>query len=195
MVYGDLQFFDIIIFAAIAAFLIFRLRNVLGKRTGLQKTPQQSSQPTNENNNVQKNTQAPELPENFVKLKTAYELLENFDHNAFLDGAKAAFETIIVAFNNGDKKTLKPLLVPNVYKSFEQAIDADNINKNYQFYSLNIESIDDVKVANQIITITIKFISEQFKDNDEKTVVKKQDLWTFEKDIKSKNPAWLLSAT
>jgi hypothetical protein len=39
MVYGDLQFFDIIIFAAIAVFIIYRLRSVLGKRTGFQKKP------------------------------------------------------------------------------------------------------------------------------------------------------------
>ena len=37
MLYGDLQFFDIIIFAAIAGFIIYRLRSVLGKRTGFQK--------------------------------------------------------------------------------------------------------------------------------------------------------------
>ena len=195
MVYGDLQFFDIIIFAAIAAFLIFRLRNVLGKRTGLQKTPQQSSQPTNENNNVQKNTQAPELPENFVKLKTAYELLENFDHNAFLDGAKAAFETIIVAFNNGDKKTLKSLVSKDVYTAFVSAIDSSSNNPNSQFYSLVVDSIEDAKAENGKITISVRFISEQMIDNKEDSIVKNQDVWVFEKPIKSSSPAWILIST
>ena len=51
MVYGDLQFFDIIIFAAVAAFIIYRLRGVLGKRTGFQKKPKRKIQ-----NKLQKNT-------------------------------------------------------------------------------------------------------------------------------------------
>ena len=106
-----------------------------------------------------------------------------------------AFESIINAFNKGDKKTLKSLLTPEVFKSFETAIDSNKIDSDYQFYSLNIEKIESVIVEENYIKICIKFISEQFKNNDENTVVKKQDVWTFQKHIKSKNPNWLLSST
>ena len=131
----------------------------------------------------------------FSKLKIAYEKINDFDHNQFLDGAKIAFETIINAFNKGDKKTLKPLLTKEVFQSFEEAISKNSINKDYQFYSLNIEKIEDVIFESGNIKICVKFISEQFKNDDENTILKKEDTWTFEKPINSKNPNWLLSST
>ena len=195
MVYGDLQIFDIIVFAGIAVFLVFRLRNVLGKRTGFEKKTDSrvGHQPTKTKET--KTNKVPELEEKISTLKTAYETINDFDHKKFLEGAKRAFETIINAFNKGDKKTLKKLVTGSVFKTFEEAIDAKNTNPDHQFYSLNIESVEKVFVEGKRIKICIKFVSEQFKNNDENTVVKKQDNWTFEKVIKSKDPNWLLSST
>ena len=137
----------------------------------------------------------PELNDNIAELSKAYEILDNFDHKNFIDGAKLAFETIINSFNKGDKKTLKRLLTKEVYLVFEKEINNNNIDLNSQLFSLNIEKIDSVVVKNGIIKIGIKFISEHFKNNDETTVTKKQDLWTFEKPTNSKDPNWLLSST
>lgn len=195
MVYGDLQIFDIIIFAGIAIFLVFRLRNALGKRSGFEKNLERKN---NQNSFEEKKTEInifPELEKNLSKLKTAYETIDGFEHKNFLEGAKSAFEIIINAFNRGDKKILKKLLTNEVYKSFEEAIDNNKTNPNSQFYSLNIENVEDVRVEDDHIKICIKFISEQYKDNDENTVVKKQDIWTFEKTINSNDPNWLLSST
>ena len=119
----------------------------------------------------------------------------NFDHKKFIDGAKLAFELIINSFNSGDKKALKKLLTKDVFLIFEKEIDMSNINPKNQFFSLNIEKIESVIVEKNTIKISIKFISEQFKNNDETTIVKKQDVWTFEKHINSSNPNWLLSST
>ena len=195
MVYGDLQIIDLIVFAGIAIFLVFRLRGVLGRRTGLEKNPDKGvgAQPTKTKETTAKNI--PELEEKISKLKTAYETINDFNHKKFLEGAKRAFETIINAFNKGDKKSLKKLVTEDVFKSFEEAIDEKNTDPDYQFYSLNIERIEKVFVEGNRIKICIKFISEQFKNNDENTVVKKQDSWTFEKNISSKDPNWLLSST
>ena len=195
VIYGDLQIFDIIIFAGIAVFLVFRLRKVLGKRTGFEKKTNNNvgAQPTKTKETTVNSI--PELEEKISKLKTAYETINDFNHKNFLEGAKRAFETIINAFNKGDKKTLKKLVTEDVFKSFEEAIDAKNIDPDYQFYSLNIEGIEKVFVERNRIKICIKFISEQFKNNDENTAVKKQDSWTFEKTISSKDPNWLLSST
>ena len=195
MVYGDLQFLDIVIFAGIAVFLVFRLRNVLGKRTGFEKATQENKHEKSPEKNTKVDKITPELTENISKLKIAYETISGFDHKQFLEGAKLAFETIINAFNKGDKKILKTLLTPKVFKYFEEAIDSKNIDPNYQFFSLNIESVEDVIVDSDNIQICVKFISEQFKNNDENTVIKKQDTWTFQKSIKSSNPNWLLSST
>ena len=195
MVYGDLQIFDIIVFAGIAVFLVFRLRNVLGKRIGFEKKLQKNvnTRPSKTKENTTKNI--PELDEKISKLITAYEIISDFDHKNFLEGAKIAFEAIINSFNKGDKNTLKKLVTKNVFKTFEEEIDEKKINSNYQFYSLNIESVEKVFVEGNHIKICIKFISEQFKNNDENTVVKKQDSWTFEKTVSSKDPNWLLSST
>ena len=195
MVYGDLQIFDIIIFAGIAVFLFFRLRRVLGKRTGFEKKRDNNAGAQLAETKGTPVNNIPELEEKISKLKTAYETINDFNHKKFLEGAKRAFETIINAFNKGDKKTLKKLVTEGVFKSFEEAIDAKNINPDYQFYSLNIERIEKVFVEGSRIKICVKFISEQFKNNDENTVVKKQDSWTFEKTISSKDPSWLLSST
>jgi len=195
MVYGDLQIFDIVIFAGIAIFLVLRLKKVLGKRTGFEKKRKQNTNPLSIEKGEEIKKEAPELEEKYSKLKKAYESIDDFDHVVFLDGAKIAFETIITAFNKGDKKTLKSLLTQDVFKSFEVAVDSNKNDPDYQFYSLNIENIEDVKVVGNYIKICIKFISEQFKNNDENTAVKKLDIWTFEKRIKSKDPNWLLSST
>ncbi len=195
MIYGDLQIFDIVVFAAIAVFLVFRLRNVLGKRTGFEKKFDNGADVQLTKTKETTVNNIPELEEKISKLKTAYETINDFNHKKFLEGAKRAFETIISAFNKGDKKTLKKLVTENVFKSFEEAIDAKNINPDYQFFSLNIERIEKVFVEGNRIKICIKFISEQFKNNDENTVVKKQDSWTFEKTISSKDPNWLLAST
>ena len=148
MVYGDLQFFDIIIFAAIAAFIIYRLRSVLGKRTGFQKK-------TNQQEFVKKETKPqqhkiPKLAENEKKLEVLKMKTSSFDHKVFLEGAKKAFEIIITAFNKGDKKTLKSLVSKDVYTAFENAIDSKSNNPNSQFYSLVVDGVEnDFDVPNQ----------------------------------------------
>ena len=193
MVYGDLQVFDLIIFLGIAVFLIYRLRNVLGKRTGFEgqkNTPETKNIKTE---NIKKFT--PQLKDNETKLSVAYEVLSDFDHKKFFEGAKFAFETIINAFNKGDKKTLKNLLTKEAFLSFEEAIDRQDNNPNFQFYSLVIDAVEDVVVVKEIINITLKFTSEQFRDNDESTIIKKQDVWTFQKKINSKSLSWFLSST
>ena len=100
MVYGDLQIFDLIIFAGIAIFLIYRLRNVLGRRTGFQGQKNTIETKNNKVENIKKFE--PQLKDNETKLFLAYETLSDFDHKKFLEGAKFTFETIINAFNKGE---------------------------------------------------------------------------------------------
>lgn len=193
MVNGNLGILDILIFAGVAAFLIYRLRNVLGKRTGFEKKSIEeevfsSKKDTNKKEDYQ-------LKDNEVRLSDVYDVIPDFDHKIFLDNAKYAFETIINAFNKSDKKTLKNLLTKDVYVSFDKAINESQNNPNFQFYSLAVDSVEDVLVVSKTVSITIKITSEQFKDGDESTVIKKQDTWTFQKDIDSKSPIWLLSST
>ena len=195
MLYGDLQFFDIIIFAAIAGFIIYRLRSVLGKRTGFQKEQSRTSPNYKEDEQKQKIQKIPSLLDNQLKLENVYKKVGDFDHKQFLDGAKKAFEIIITAFNNGDKKTLKSLVSKDVYLAFEKAIDEKTNNPESQFYSLIVEGIADAKVENNTISISVNFISEQMLNNDEGSIVKNKDTWTFEKPVNSSSPIWILTQT
>jgi len=193
MIYGDLQFFDIIVFAAIAIFLIYRLRSVLGKRTGFQKT--QTVQEAKKETHTNDQNPTPQLKESEQKLSAVYLKNKNFDHKQFLEGAKKAFELIITSYNEGNKKTLKELVSKEVFYAFEKSIDEKTNDPNSQFYSLVVDGVENAIVENNTMKITLKFTSEQFKNNDEGSITKKQDTWTFEKKIDSKNPAWILTST
>ena len=192
MVQGDLQFFDIIIFAVIAVFIIYRLRSVLGKRTGFQKNNQQELIKKQDKVEPKK---IPQLRENEQKLETVYKHVDSFDHRIFLEGAKKAFEIIITAFNNGDKNTLKNLVSKDVFSAFEKAIDTGTNNPGSQFYSLVVEGVEDAKVENGKIIISVNFISEQIFGDNEDDVIKNKDTWVFEKPISSSGPAWTLIST
>ena len=127
----------------IAIFLVFRLRSVLGKRSGYDKTIERPKQNNTQEKNTEPQRPAPELKENFSKLNAAYETINDFDHKQFLEGAKMAFETIINAFNKGDKKTLKTLLTIDVFKKFEEAIDTkkiENLQKDKGFVALGLKT-------------------------------------------------------
>ena len=193
MVYGDLQFFDIIIFGVIAIFIIYRLRSVLGKRIGFQKNLNQQEFVKKESKPEQ--VKIPQLKENEQKLEEVYKKVSSFDHKIFLDGAKKAFEIIITAFNKGDKKTLKNLVSKDVYTAFETAIDSGSNNPNSQFYSLVIESVEDAKVEGGTISIAVNFISEQIVSDNEESVLKNNDTWVFEKPESSSGPEWKLVST
>jgi len=193
MVYGDLQFFDIIIFAVIAVFIIYRLRSVLGKRTGFQKN-------INQQEFVKKETKPteikiPQLKESEQKLEAVYKKISSFNHKEFLEGAKKAFEIIITAFNKGDKSTLKNLVSKDVYNAFEGAINSGSNNPNSQFYSLVIDGVEDAKVEGGKISIAVNFTSEQILSDNEDSIVKNKDTWVFEKPESSTGPAWLLVST
>ncbi len=193
MLYGDLQFFDIIIFAVIAVFIIYRLRSVLGKRTGFQK--QNNDQRFETKGPTKQKVQIPQLKESEKKFENIYTKNTTFDHKSFLEGAKKAFEIIITAFNKGDKATLKSLVSKDVYNAFENAINNGSNNPNSQFYSLVVEGIEDAKVENGKIIIAVNFISEQILSDNEKDIIKNKDTWVFEKPENSNGPAWTLIST
>ena len=82
-----------------------------------------------------------------------------------------------------------------MFAAFEKAINNKNNNPSSQFYSLVIDGVEEARLENNIIKITLRFTSEQFTNNDENTVIKKQDVWTYEKKADSKSPEWILTST
>ncbi len=191
------EYIDIILLAMIAGFIFLRLRGILGKRTGFDgKTPQQYEEFL-KNVNVKQNK--------FNK--------ENFDKKAqeeFLNGAKIAYETIITDFSDGDNKltTSKPLLSKKIFEQFMESLkerDKQGHSAEITFIGVNSAEIKEHKKINEILEVTVNFVSEMItciRDKDKKIVsgspdkIKKvYDTWTFSRDTKSNNPNWLLIET
>jgi predicted lipid-binding transport protein (Tim44 family) len=183
---GDLpQYFDIILFAMVAAFLILRLRSVLGRRTGHEKRPDSFVRPTDPRpaervgdktgNNViplgaRGPATQPPLPTTTPAdaVAAGIERLRSvdpgFEPAAFLEGARTAFEMIVAAFAAGDRIRLRPLLSDEVYKPFSDAIDErEAASETLETRILNLKSIDiaEVALAGRIARVTVKFVSDQ----------------------------------
>ena len=188
------EYIDIILLAMIAGFIFLRLRGILGKRTGFEGKSAPQFQEVLKNIN----------PENLTKKK------ENFDEKAkkdFLNGAKIAYETIITDFSDSDNilTKSKPLLSKKIHDQFNTALK-ERGSKGYfaeiTFIGINSANIKEHKVINNILNVTVDFVSEVItciKDKDKKiisgdpeTIKKIYDTWVFSRDIRSSNPNWQL---
>ena len=190
------EYIDIILLAMIAGFIFLRLRGILGKKTGFE-----GKITTQFEKEIQKINIAPK-PVN-----------ENFDEEAqkdFLNGAKIAYETIIIDFSDSDNKLIasKPLLGKKVYDQFKEALE-DRANKGHfaeiTFIGVKSAAIKTHKKIEDSLEVTVDFVSEIItciKDKDKKIVSGDSekiktvyDTWVFSKDIKSSSPNWLLIDT
>jgi predicted lipid-binding transport protein (Tim44 family) len=131
-----------------------------------------------------------------------------FDPGHFLDGAKAAYEAIVMAFAEGDEATLEQLLGTDVFEGFQRAIrERDTRGEKVLSNLVGIDKADiiEAEVKNRTAYITVKFVSEMISvtrdadgevvEGDPKKVREVTDIWTFARDIASKNPNWKLVAT
>ena len=213
---------QIFILAAVAVFLFWRLRSVLGSREGFEKTMQEIQTQTNKIKPVPSvsNTDddfdndisdyVEENSENAKTLKEIKALNKNFTVESFVSGAKKAYEIILMAFENSDLKTLKPLLDKSVFESFKSVVD------DRQKKQLSIEAsfigMRDIRITNvyydkkiNMAEITVAFKSEMstvVKDKTGKVIegdpneIKKQkDIWTFSKKLADKKPIWFIKST
>ena len=220
---GGFGLFDIILFAMLAAFLVYRLRSVLGKRTGHEHrrsdtfaAPENASE-TGNDNVISLPDRAPEeaatadIPEDsplsggITQIKIAD---PSFEVGSFLSGAQSAFEMIINAYATGDGKTLNTLLSAEVYENFASAIRARELANNTQESTLvGIDSAEvvEAEMRDNDAVVTVKFVSEQINatiddngevvDGDRNTVVTVTDIWSFARDTRSSDPNWKLVAT
>tara|TARA_B100001540_G_scaffold271441_1_gene255189 strand:+ start:362 stop:958 length:597 start_codon:yes stop_codon:yes gene_type:complete len=188
------EYLDIILLAMIAGFIFLRLRSILGKRTGFEGKIGE------------------EFKEEFSKtvLKSDNKINDNFDEDAkdeFIKGAKIAYETIITDFSDNDNKltTSKPLLSKKIYDQFNEALQSRSKRGHYAeitFVGVESAQIKEHKKINQILKVTVDFVSEVItciKDKDKKIIsgdpdkIKKiYDTWVFSRDTRSKNPNWYL---
>ena len=197
------QYIDILILAIIAGIVLLRLRSVLGRRTGHEKTDKTSY-------NYETPQQSSEEKVVTIEPKVTSSAREDgwFDKDDFLRGASNAYETIVTNFENGNKDVLKPLLSNEVLNSFTSVIDERNSkNETVEFNFIGIEKSEIVHkdLKKNPMEVTVRFISEMItciKNSKEEVisgslnqVQKITDVWTFEKIKDKKTSNWLLTAT
>ena len=197
------QYIDILILAIIAGIVLLRLRSVLGRRTGHEKTDKTSYNYETPGTSQEKKV----IP---IEPKTLSSKREDgwFDKDDFLRGAANAYETIVTNFENGNKDALKSLLSDDVLNSFSSVIDERNSkNETVEFNFIGIEKSEIVHkdLKKNPMEVTVRFISEMItcikNSKDEvisgslNQVQKITDVWTFEKIKDKKSSNWLLTAT
>ena len=219
---NNFPFIDIFILAMIAVFIINRLRNSLGKKTGnetdiAQKFSQKPSKFTESNpdKEIEKSKNQVKEAKNIIlhknssineKLNNIVKVDPSFTVENFIDGAKKAFEYILVKYSENDLKSLKSLLAPQILTNFTDQIKLRQKQK--QILGITILKIDDPEiidvsiVKNKICFIKLEFKSQQVQttkdsnnkiiDGNDNLILNISELWTFSKEIKNKNPNWIL---
>jgi predicted lipid-binding transport protein (Tim44 family) len=211
---------DLILFGMIAAFLVLRLRSILGRRTGFERPAQpppyqpQAGQPAPPGPVIEGHAETPvttaarEVPEPASALGQTLERMQavdrSFDPVKFLDGGEKAFRIIVAAFAAGDRTTLRGLLADDTYNAFEQAISGREAAGQTQvstIHSVQHATIETAELRGSAATITVKFVSDQTSLTQDKdghpvvgtdAVTEITDLWTFERDLASRDPVWRL---
>jgi predicted lipid-binding transport protein (Tim44 family) len=217
---GEFQYFDIILFAMVAGFLVLRLRSVLGRRTGNERRrdlfPRRAA-PASDNvttlvepdkriaRAVGDAPAADVIAEGLNRIRRAD---SSFDPANFIEGARTAFELIVAAFAKGDKAELRPLLSDEVFHRFAMAIDERTNAK--ETLETQIEKLDKVDIveaelAGPTAQVALKLVSHQINvtramdgsivDGAPGQPVEKTDYWTFARDTRSNDPNWVLVAT
>ncbi len=203
---------QIVIYAAIAAVVLFMLYNVLGKKVGRQPEEDARSKPPvpagaspvpEPANGARPNVLDAVTLASIAGLKARD---PNFDPARFLDGARQAHETIVRAYAEGDRETLKPLLAPVVMESFEGGIAAREARGETETVEFLHPARADLELAtvneNRAVT-KVRFLAElrnRIKPAGE--AVEEQveerrvaELWTFERTLGASDPNWVLART
>jgi predicted lipid-binding transport protein (Tim44 family) len=225
-------YLDILFFAMVAAFIAFRLRGVLGRKTGHERPrvdplSRRTAARGGNDNVVPLPERGPAPPPSPDEAAAAAAAAPNgqgdpalagvaairradpsFDLDQFLQGARAAFAMIVEAYAKGDKATLRPLLADEVFAQFAGAIDARE--RAGHALSTELVSTSNAELASAGMQgsrarVTVRFTSEQINvtrdaggavvEGDPRQIETIIDVWTFERDTRSRDPNWQLVET
>lgn len=222
---------DILIFAAIAVFLIYRLNSILGTRSGQERerknpfTPGSVSPPVPQARLQQQaqpvRTERPlagmdQLIDNSAneggRIETGLAEIvaadPRFELQAFMQGARAAFEMIVTAYNNGDESALRPLLSPKLYADFVAGIRARAAaghKSEVIIHRIKAARVNEAHLGGTMAYITVDFDVEETTvtrdaggnvvDGNPDRIFSVEDIWTFSRDIRASDPNWTLIET
>ncbi|MBR0824878.1 Tim44 domain-containing protein [Bradyrhizobium manausense] len=225
-----------IIFLALAVFIFVRLRSVLGQRTGNERPPFDRTARNALQGAQDKNVvtmpgkvidQAPLAPSADVAppsdrwkdlaepgtslaqgLDSIVEKDSSFDPRHFLSGARSAYEMIVLAFANGDRRALRDLLSSEVYESFDAAIkerEKAEQKTETRFVSIDKAELVGAEARDRTAQLTVRFVSQMISvtrdkigsivDGSADKVADITDVWTFARDTGSRDPNWKLVGT
>jgi predicted lipid-binding transport protein (Tim44 family) len=217
-------------------FIFLRLRSVLGQRTGRERPPYDPYSArdavrgaTNDNVVTLPGRSASDAPQKAAEpaepaerwkgiaepgsavaagLDTIIREDKTFDAKHFLTGARAAYEMIVLAYAQGDRRALKSLLSPEVYEGFEAAIgerESKGDTVQTRFVSIEKSDLVGVELRGRTAQVTVRFISQLISvtrdksgntiDGNAEKVTDVTDVWTFARDLSSRDPNWKLVAT
>jgi predicted lipid-binding transport protein (Tim44 family) len=215
---------DLILFGMIAAFLVLRLRSILGRRQGFERPPEPrrpdlrvvpADGPVVAGaviDGVAEPVASPPrpLPDPASPLGQTLARMQQmepgFDPARFLDGAEAAFRLIVTGFAEGKRELLRPLLSEDTYHAFDAAIGAREANSETQRTDLNAirsATLEAGDLRGTRASLTVRFVSDQVnltlgRDGQPVTgtdaVTEIIDIWTFERDLNAADPTWRLAA-
>jgi predicted lipid-binding transport protein (Tim44 family) len=226
-----------IIFIALAVFIFLRLRSVLGQRTGRERPPydpysaREAVRPPGPGDNkvvtLPRPADAPPpAPVDVVPAADRWKDVAepgsaaasgldavatqdpSFDAKHFLTGGRAAYEMIVTAYAQGDRRNLKNLLSREVYEGFESAIkerESRGETAETRFVSIDKADITGAEVRGKTAQVTVRFVSQLVSvtrdragnviDGNPDKVTDVTDVWTFARDLSSRDPNWKLVAT
>lgn len=214
---GGLPYGDIIVIAAIAAFILLRYRSMLGEKTGRDV---ENPPPMQEYERV---IQLPErevavkppviMPlKDYGELSPTYEKMRGIDRQfspeEFLEGARGAFEMVLEAFNEGDRDTLKMLLAKDIYSEFDRSLsqlESEGHKQSTTLLAIVDATVTAAELQGSKARITVDFTSEQVRlvrdadggiaEGDASQQETVEDSWVFERNLNSSDPAWKVIET
>ena len=205
----SLPFIDIIIFAIIAIFLVYRLKSILGQNSDGNEQNNKIDIGEKEFTNVIKLDNKKTATSNIKTNKDSIKIEDStFNEKEFLKGAHNFFEMVINSFLKGDLRGIAQYIDDKLIKNFQSVINErlqEEETLKIKILKMHSITINDVKKLKNLLRVSVLFESEQIKvlkdkkgkiiDGDQKKSILVKDLWTFEKEITSKDLNWILVET
>ena len=213
------EMLELLILMALAGVVLYRLKTVIGTRTGHEGQPeayrrQQDTEaaptgPVAVPDPVEDEETA--VPDSSVGPLVAIQQVEpDFNPNQFLQGARGAYEMILMAYEEGDRDTLQSLLAPDVYSAFKSGIDAreeQGLRVEARFIGVREAEVAEIAFEedSNIADVSVRFVGElitavrdaenRIVEGDPNEIRRQSDVWTFSREMGSRDPNWLLTGT
>ena len=205
----SLPFIDIIIFAVIAIFLVYRLKNILGQNSeGNEQNNKINIEKKDYSNVVNLGNKKPNNDDKQTHQEIIYKVDPTFNEKEFLKGAQTFFKMVIDSFVKADLKNVLNYIDDKLIKNFQSVIDErleEEETLKIDIVKTNSIEIKNVTTLKNFIRVSVLFETEQIKvlkdkkgkiiDGDQKKSILVKDIWTFEKRIKEVDLNWKLVET